>query len=355
MVKRLTFIAILIVIILAAACSSESDNQNSFDIQQLRADFINLIEQPTTTLFTQNIRSLHTTITSFSNNTSIQNLQAVKEAWKKAAEAFSSIEPYNIGEIKNSNIQTSFYTWGADDTGINAYIASTNTIDQESINSLPTTQRGLSAIEFLLFEFSEQQTVESFMNTRRINYLSTLGENLVSKSNIYKTLWENTRNDFIQNNQTGINGSMNQIVNQMYALLEDIKSLKIGEPAGIERTSNPDSELLQAEKSSYSLNLIKENIESIKSLYFGNANGLDDYIFSKTNTTELNDEITKTFNNIESAISSLNHIPLNQSIFNKPTEVQNLYNTIRDLLILMKVDVADVLSITITVTDNDGD
>ncbi|CAM1368365.1 imelysin family protein [Tenacibaculum xiamenense] len=354
MIKRLTLIASLILTILIIACSSESDTQATFDVRQLRADLINSIEQPTTALFTQSIQDLNTAMVSFSNNITVQTLQELKENWKQAADAFSSIEPYNFGEVKSSNIQTSFYTWGADDNDINQYIASTNPINQESINSFPTTRRGLSAIEFLLFELSEQETINSFSDSRRIDYLIALGTNLVSKADAYKTLWENTRNNFIENNQSGINGSINQVVNQMYALLEDIKSLKIGQPAAIEETNSPDAELLQAEKSEYSLILIKKNIESIKALYFGNSNGLDDYIFSKTSTNELNNKVSTTFTNIENAISELN-VPLKEAISSNQTEVQRLYDKIRDLLVLMKIDIANALSVTITVTDNDGD
>ena len=354
MIQRLIFIYLLIFTVLLA-CNSDSDNQETFNLKQLRADLINSVEQPTTTLFFESIQNLHTIIIAFSNDISIENLHKTKEAWKIAAGTFSTIEPYNFGEIKSTNIQTAFYSWGANDTGINEYISSNKSIDEETINSLSTTYRGLSAIEFLLFELSDQETIDSFSNSRRIEYLMVLGSNLVTKAEIYKTLWKTSRKNFIENIQTGINGSINQIVNQIYALLEDVKSFKIGQPAAIEKTNTPDAEKLQAEKSKFSLTLIQKNIESIKKIYFGNANGLDDYIFSETKNTKLNDKISKTFTDIENTINNLNSKPLKENIFDKPNEVKILYDKIKYLLLLMKIDVANVLSVTITVTDNDGD
>ena len=355
MIKRIRLIYTFIFTMLIIACSRDSDNQETFDLKQLRADLINTVGNPTTKLFIENIQNLHSAIVTLSNTISVENLHLAKKAWKNTAIAFSAIEPYNFAEVKNSNIQTAFYSWDANDTGINEYINSNKTIDEESINSLSTTLRGLSAIEFLLFNGADLETIDSFSNSRRIKYLTVLGKNLVSKAEVYKTLWKITTDNFIENRQTGIHGSINQVVNQIYALLEDIKSFKIGQPAGIEKTNIPDIEKLQAEKSKLSLTLIQKNLESIRKLYFGNVNGLDDYIFSETKNNDLNEKIAKTFTEIENIITDFEGQSLEETIFQKPNEVTSLYTKIRYLLLLMKIDVANVLSITISVTDNDGD
>ena len=353
MKTKLIFLFMLSMILIM--CNSESDQSENFNIKKLRQDLIDLIEKPATNELIDNIKVLKNTIDTFSNEISNSNLKSLRKAWKKAAEAFSVIEPFNFGKVKDVNILKAIYNWGADDISINEYINSNKIINEETINILPTTQRGLSAVEYLIFELTEDETLQSFSNTRKIDYLTALGNNLVSKSNTYKSLWENNRIDFINNDREGINGSINQIINQIHALLEDIKSLKIGEPTSIEKTIIPNEELLQAEKSSFSLEIIAKNIESIKQIYFGKENGLDDYIFAESKHNDLNTRAEQIFNNIATSIKKLEEFPLNVAITLEPEKVKKLYENIKSLLLLMKIDVANTLSVTITVTDNDGD
>ncbi|WBX74804.1 imelysin family protein [Tenacibaculum pacificus] len=224
-----------------------------------------------------------------------------------------------------------------------------------AINSISTNLRGLASIEHLLFDKNTTETIEGFTDIRRKEYLNILGLNLVSKATIYNSKWNTFRTKFIENNSTGINGSINQVINQMYALLEDVKSYKIGQPAGIEKTSVSDRTLLQAQKSEYSLVLIQNNIESIKNIYFGNENGIDDFVSSITKNETLNNKIKIQFETIENTISAFGNSSLKEAIINDKANVKKLYNEVKQLLVLIKTDVASVLSVTITFTDNDGD
>lgn len=353
MVKNIYNLILCIGLIIS--CSSDHDTPDTFDVLQLQKDLITNVETPINTSFLESIKSLQTSVSLFLSNKSAENLQGVKNSWKLAAQNYSLTEPFNFGAIKETNIHTAFYSWNANETAISDYILSNEPINAERINSLPTNVRGLSAIEFLIFENLSETTLQQFSDSRRSAYLQEIANNLVIKANTYISLWESYRNGFIANTTTGVNGSLNQVINQMYALLEDVKSFKVGQPAGIEKTSEAAPSLLQAEKSSYSLVLIQKNIESIKRIYFGSENGLDDYVYAISKKEELNKAIKEEFDAIENQIDNFANVPLKESIFNNKEEVQKLYNSIRNLLILVKVDVANVLSVTITVTDNDGD
>ncbi|WP_299122878.1 imelysin family protein [uncultured Tenacibaculum sp.] len=353
MIKNIliTILGLLFII----ACNSNSDSVPAYDIKQLRTDIINNVEKPTTDNFVKSIDDLNMAINNFMSTTNEANLESVKKAWKLAAQNYSLIQVLNIGDIKTSYIQTSFFSWVANENAIEDYISSTKEISEQAINSISTNSRGLSAIELLIFKNTNTETLQSFSNTRRKNYLKVLGLNLVSKATIYNTKWASFRTKFIENQTTGISGGINQVVNQMYALLEDVKSYKIGQPAGIEKTVSPDASILQATKSSYSLELIKKNIENVKNIYFGKDNGIDDYVSFIAKNEELNNKIKNQIQTLELSISSLNTTYLKDAIFNKKPEVKKLYDEVRNLLILIKTDVASTLSVTITFTDNDGD
>lgn len=354
MKKIIIFVAFL-TLIFSCGSDGESSQPSSFNVEKLRSEFITQIETPAINAFSQSANSLNTAIVSFTENPSEEKLASLKTKWKGTATSFSAVEILNLGEVKTTLIMSAFYTWGANETAIEDFVAGTGEISSTALNSISTNQRGLAAVEYLLFEKSASETITDFSNKRRKEYLKALGENLVQKATTLTTSWVNYRNTFISNNATGINGGLNMIINQMNALLEDVRRFKIGEPAGLERTTTPNATLLQAEKSAYSLALILANINSVKRSYFETENSIDNYVAYITKSDKLNTKVQEKFTEIDNAIKALASTSLKNEITTKPTEVKKLYEAIKALIVLIKTDVASALSVTVTFTDNDGD
>jgi len=355
MVKKNVLIAIMACFTFILACSKDENDKEFFNVKNYHQSFVDDIIIPSTTDLVTNTKTLNDAIIDFTSTINETNLSTLRNAWKNTAISFSKAEIGNLGDVQNLAIYLSIYSWGANEDKIEEFIASTTTISDNDVNSLPTKARGLSAIEYLIFENDIPTTIASFSNQRRNDFLSVLGKNVTEKVNLLDTQWKNYSNNFINNTSTGINGSINFIVNQMNFLLENVRRFKIGEPAGLENSSTIDVTLLQADKSRISLALIKENIASIKSAYYGNTEGLDDYVRTIATNEDVNDAINKAFFDIENNITSLSNTTLKNAIEANDSIVSQLHNNIKDLIILIKVDVASILSVTVTFTDNDGD
>ena len=342
---------------LLLGCSKDGlTEKKTFDVFNYRQEYTDYLIHPAITKFVSEVRNLNEASIKFTENTNKENLLILKKSWKNTAISFSKTEIGNLGEIKASAIYLSIYSWGANELKIEEFITSTNIIKQGIIIGLPTNSRGLSAIEYLLFDADLETTVNSFSNLRRKGFLTALAYNLLEKSESLEEQWKNYSPSFISNTlTTGINGSINLIVNQLNVLLENVVRFKIGIPAGLENSAYINSSILQAYRSEISLELIQENIKAVKSVYYGIPEGLDDYIFSITNNETINSAVAKTFLSIETNIASLLHTTLKSAIENKNPIIIELYNQIKNLTILLKVDVASTLSLTITFTDNDGD
>ncbi|MGY0407365.1 MAG: imelysin family protein [Polaribacter sp.] len=338
------------------ACSKKNViERNAFDTHKYQAEFVNIIITPAATNFKTAAENLQKAILLFSTTVNKQNLTAVKKAWKTVAIAYSENEVGNLGDIKNTSIHLAIYNWDANETAIEDYIASNKSISETTINSLPTKTRGLSAIEYLIFEEDAAKTITRFSSKRRVSYLTSLGKNLVIKATSLKKQWEDYSAAFINNTSTGLDGSINMVVNQMNVLLENIRRFKVGGPAGLENSTVLNVDLLQADKSGISLNIIEKNISTLKATYFGNNYGLDDYVSLITGNEDVNTAIKKQFIAIESNIATLSNTTLKAAIIAKNPQVNALYKNLRDLIVLVKVDVASIVSITVTFTDNDGD
>ncbi|QTD38197.1 imelysin family protein [Polaribacter batillariae] len=354
MIKK-TVILIAIFYAVIACSKDEISEKAAFDIQKYQTEFVNNTITPANEEFVLNSEKLNEAILKFSTNVNEQNLLTLKTAWKNAALSYSKTEVGNFGNIKNTGIHLAIYSWSANEIGIEDFITSTRVISENSINSLPTKTRGLSAIEYLIFEENATETITAFSDQRRLDYLIYLGENLLKKANSLKDQWQTYSPIFIKNTASGLNGSINMTVNQMNVLLENIRRFKIGEPSGLENSTTINTNLLQADKSGISLDIIEKNIESLKATYFGNTYGLDDYVSLISNKDDINTAIKNQFLAIENDISSFANSSLKEVINAKNLKVNNLYQHIKELIVLIKVDVASTLSITVTFTDNDGD
>jgi predicted lipoprotein len=356
MKKKITIGVFLDVGILLARCSkNDAEENNAFDVLNYTQEFVTNLIIPANTKFISDVKDLNEGSANFIENTNEENLSILKNLWISAAISFSKTEVGNLGDIQTSAIYFSLYSWGANEIKIENFIASTDTMEESDINGLPTKARGLSAIEYLLFDTDLTTTVSSFSNQRRIDFLTALNANLFIKSSSLKERWENYSTAFINNTATDINGSINLIINQVNFLLENIIRFKVGEPAGLENSTVINPKLLQADKSEISLEIIKENIAAVKTLYYGSSEGLDIYVSTITNNENINDAIAIAFSAIESSIASISNTTLKKSIENDNYVVNELYNHLKDLIILIKVDVASALSVTVTFTDNDGD
>ena len=81
--------------------------------------------------------------------------------------------------------------------------------------------------------------------------------------------------------------------------------------------------------------------------------GLADYLVF----LESADLATRIENEFDAALQAVDAVtlPLGQAVLNEPEQVQALYDALRALIISTKVDMTNVMGVTITFNDNDGD
>ena len=354
--NKLTIGTLIISLVLLFGCNKEElSEKNAFDLFRYRQTYATDFINPAITEFVSDVKKLNEATTKFTTQTNQENLLNLQNLWKNAALSYAKTEVGNLGDIQSSAIYISMYSWGANEYKIEEFVAATETIDENSVNKLPTKTRGLSAVEYLLFNGDAMQTVSSFSDVRRKDFLIALNKNLLIKATSLKEQWEVYSDYFINNTATGITGSVNLIVNQLNFLLEDVLRFKIGEPAGLDNTSSTNTTVLQAYRSEISLAIIQKNITAVKAVYYGMPDGLDDYVREIATTEDINNAITASFSSIEANMASLSNTTLKKAIENKNTTVAALHKHIKELIILIKVDVASTLSVTVTFTDNDGD
>ena len=108
---------------------------------------------------------------------------------------------------------------------------------------------------------------------------------------------------------------------------------------------------------SRSVSSLKKYINGESYSFANNGSGFDDYmdfVGAQYGVINLSTAINNQFIEIDNKISLLND-PLSDELLINRTAVQNLYDELQQLVILLKVDLTSALGIQITYADNDGD
>ena len=145
--------------------------------------------------------------------------------------------------------------------------------------------------------------------------------------------------------------------NEFVKDIELLKNAKIGIPSGQFSGGLTYPYFVEAVYSEYSLELAKESMQALWSLYKGNTGiGFDDYIvfYEEQGTSIQASEINTQFENCLSKINVL-PTPFHTQI---PTETAKFTETFQELKKLVaygKTDMTSILGIVITYSDTDGD
>lgn len=355
-------INLILIALLLFTCDSKTDNTtepSTFQVKALLNELTNQQILPAVLEFKNQANTLNLKVENYLTSTNEANLASLQNQWQQTALAYANIYAFNIGSVRDQFMHQALYNWPTLPNALENVMINNTEITEELVSSLSPQIKTLSALEYLLFN-NDVTTVNTqfFTSQKRKNYLKYTALEFKAQAERLNGIWttpENYANTFINNNAEGIQGSFNKLYNGLYNLIDTAKIKKVGKPAGLENSTNTNPELLQAYFSKLSLNILMENINSVENTYFNpNGLGIDDYVFSITNNSILNNSVQNKLNDIKTAINAI-PVPLYNAISTHPTEVEALYNEIEALEILFSVDVRSILSIIITTTDNDGD
>ncbi len=355
---------VILLFLIVTGCDNDGISEDQAQIEynrrdQLRNLFTNGI-LPLHEEFVQQTEVLFRVTEAFSNDISLENLLTLREEWKTTANLWKRCEVYDIGDIKDSFIHTRINTWPTNTDNIESFIGASDPINLNFINSVGSSSKGIAALEYLLFDKDATTTLSDLQsNSRRIDYLVALSEDLKNTSEEIKGLWNAYGPVLTEAVQSDLDGGQNQTVNAMVTLLEEIIISKLGRALGDANGGFTDIEELEAFRSDISLEMIQNNVEELRRAFNGSYKentrriGFDDYLVNLDNI-QLRDAIKAAFNTVEEHISTFGN-SLNNILQTDPEKVLELKNACNELLVLIKVDMASFIGSTITFNDNDGD
>jgi uncharacterized protein len=319
--------------------------------------------------FTTDSDSLKSKCAAFCVSPTLNTLTDAQNAWKKAKLSWKQCEVFNFGPADSLFIAIVIDYPAINTAKIETNITTTTNIDQAFIESITSTAKGLVAIEYLLFDRTDNNIIiNKYGNTatnyqNRISYLNQLCINLHSKANLIYNEWNPAGRNYLATFETktgkSITSSLSLFVNSMIVMADNIKTVKLGIPLG-KKIGTIAPSAVEAYYSSYSWPCIEANYKCLQYLMtgtgFGNmdGNGLNILLNDGGNKKIIYDAIVA---NLATDINYAQTIstPLDQAAQTNDASTSAFYDTATLLIALLKNDLSTSLNILVTFSDADGD
>lgn len=116
------------------------------------------------------------------------HLAAAESAWANAHGAWAAAEPFDLGPARTAGLAAAIDTWPVDVSGIDALLAGTTPLTEQSVQGLKTNLVGLHAMAYLLFG-ADGRNAPADLSPRALADLSALGAKLVADTQRLADAW----------------------------------------------------------------------------------------------------------------------------------------------------------------------
>lgn len=228
-------------------------------------------------------------------------------------------------------------------------------------------EKGLPALDWLLNEanLTADELLTAFTNettgASRMNVLSVCSNELVANITALESAWQsNYAEEFRSNGGAFAGAGMSLYINSFVQDYELLKRDKVALPLGLLTLDIPLPDKVEAYHGGYSVELALQHLTSLRKSIDGfEGRGLKALLdelgaYHDGAQMDLSDAILTAIQEAQTALEQVPD-PLSDTIDVNPQIVQEAYDELQEVVVLLKVDLPSALGISITFTDNDGD
>lgn len=352
---RFSILAIVAIIGMAVSCKKPTEAETPFDKETLLTNFSDNLIEPSIAMFQINLNQLESEFNNFEAHPTESNLDQVRAAWKEAYLTWQIVKPFDIGPIRTSGFKAATGTYPTDTSKIEANIASGSYIlgSAGNIDAI-----GLHSLDFFLYRSNALSYFAADANY--VAYVSAVIEKLKSETAYVVSAWASYAPTFKASTGTGTTSAFSELVNEFNRDYELAKTAKLGIPIGKQSLGIQMPEYLEARNSSFSFDLLRQNILALQQYYKGDAIaignsgvGFDDYLIH-LDRQELNETIRTNFIAILAKIDSFSG-SMESNMSTNAQDLDELYTLMQGQVISLKTDMTSAFGVLITYQDNDGD
>lgn len=363
--------ALIIFLGLAVQCK-EKPTENSpekYDTKAMATNVANNYIIPAYSNYKSETATLLDAINTFTSSPSEQNLTNCQNQWKETAIAWQSVSMLEFGPAEGMSLKSQTNIFPVDTLLIKSNITS-NTYDLQLPSNFDA--KGLQSLDYLLFlpTFTNTQIVSYYTATpnAKTYLISVSAELSTNASTVYNDWNTSYKTSFIDNVESNAVGtSVSDMINALSLHFEAfVRKGKVGIPLGIFNGISQQTMPGHVEGfySNYSIELADEAMQAIKNYINGKTfastttgEGLSnylDFVEAENNGQNLSTVIDEKIELIKTNLNLLSPT-INGAITDNNAAVHSVYQSMQQLVPLIKVEMTSNLGVLISYQDSDGD
>lgn len=307
-------------------------------------------------LFADRTDRLERATASFCVALSPETLAESQAAWWEAREPWKRSEIVNFGPVVEypERLGPQIDDQPINERAIEDLVEETEPLD---FGAMGSATRGFPVLEYLLWSDGSLEALAE--SPRRCQLLSGGAADLHGNAARLLDVWQRDWQAQVagQDASEGVLWAspqevVDEWVNRMAFTVENIRVTKLGKPAGDKAGGEPQPDTLESRLSARSLMDARDALQGVSDVWSGREGqpGLSGLV----GDAEL---IARLSASLETASQRLAAVPetLEQTIQSQPEQVAQAQAPLQELQVLIQVELAQELNVTITFNDNDGD
>jgi predicted lipoprotein len=317
--------------------------------------------------------ALAAAIASLDGEPTRESLVAAQDAWRAARAAWVRTAVFRFGPAKDL---VSRIDWPADPAKVEALAAGEGPFDAASVSTLGASERGLGALEVLLFVSGDGDDAEVLAafegGPRRGAVARALADDVAAATAELAAAWEPSAGGFADELATAGEGSAtyptrkagtDAVVNEAIFVLERVVGDGLALPLGLRSDGVPQPDAVTSPRADASIDDALALLDAVGAAYLGGwgagglpvdaEGGLSDLVVAR-GSGELDGDVRDALAHARASVAAIPP-PLRRAVIDDPASVQRGYEAARELKRLLSSDVATAVGTTLGFDDNDGD
>tara|TARA_B100000508_G_scaffold85763_1_gene66719 strand:+ start:26301 stop:27368 length:1068 start_codon:yes stop_codon:yes gene_type:complete len=352
--SKLIWITALLGVALSS-CKKDDDDTEDFDKAALLSNLSGNIIVPSLNQFESDLNVLSTAVADLSQNSSAQDLETARDAWKNAYLTWQTVKIFDFGPIRDNAFKSATGTYPVDTTDINGNIASGSYTLGTAANA---DAIGLPSLDYLFYRAGALDSIQSNPNCSA--YITDVVNKMVNETNVVVNGWSTYQATFNTSTGTSSTSGFSLFINEFNRDYELAKNAKVGIPLGKQSLDIQMPEFIEARYSGISFDLLRESMVALQKVYNGNSFstgaagvGCDDYLLHLERSS-LNNTIDGNFSQIISTVDGFS-TTFENAMQEDVQACNDLYLQLQQQVVNIKTDMTSAFGVLITYQDNDGD
>ena len=346
---------------LAAACGT---GEPVPDEDAVLASVTDLVIVPGYEAMAQETQDLRTALASLCDYPSEAAMGEAQQAWRDARTPWMRSAATWFGPIMDRR-SLGLMDWPlVEPARIEAMLGSSPATTEDDVrNRLASTQRGLGAIEYVLFA-SDAVSVLSGPSSTRCDYLTALGEVVELEAAAIAEAWTSGTDggtpykDFFTGRSSSsllTRQAVGDLVRTQVFLIRTLVDMRLASAMGL-REGGPDLSLLPGGDGRNTLSDLRNQVLGMRDMYLGfdgdDGFGISDLV--RDLSVEADERMQDHFESSLEAIDAVD-LPLREALDQRPEQVREVYDRLVELQRTLSTEVVSLLGVSVGFSDTDGD